>query len=31
MTFDVETAEGLDNCYKLAEIEERLGFPFLFP
>jgi len=26
LTHDVETAEGLDNCYKLAEIEERLGF-----
>ena len=26
MTHDVETAQGLDKCYKLAEIEERLGF-----
>jgi len=26
LTHDVETAEGLDKCYQLAEIEERLGF-----
>jgi len=26
LTHDVETAEGLNKCYPLAEIEERLGF-----
>jgi hypothetical protein len=26
LTHDVETAEGLDKCYQLAELEERLGF-----
>jgi hypothetical protein len=26
LTHDVESAEGLDKCYQLAEIEERLGF-----
>jgi glycosyltransferase involved in cell wall biosynthesis len=26
LTHDVETAQGLDKCYPLAEIEERLGF-----
>ncbi len=26
LTHDVETSKGLDKCYSLAEIEERLGF-----
>jgi hypothetical protein len=26
LTHDVETAEDLDKCYQLAELEERLGF-----
>ena len=26
LTHDVETAEGLDKCYQIAELEERLGF-----
>ena len=26
LTHDVESAQGLDKCYQLAEIEERLGF-----
>jgi len=26
LTHDVETIKGLDKCYQLAEIEERLGF-----
>ena len=26
LTHDVETAKGLDKCYQLADIEERLGF-----
>jgi glycosyltransferase involved in cell wall biosynthesis/peptidoglycan/xylan/chitin deacetylase (PgdA/CDA1 family) len=26
LTHDVESAAGLDKCYQLAEIEERLGF-----
>jgi glycosyltransferase involved in cell wall biosynthesis/peptidoglycan/xylan/chitin deacetylase (PgdA/CDA1 family) len=26
LTHDVETAKGLDKCYQLAELEERLGF-----
>lgn len=26
LTHDVETAEGLNRCYQLAELEERLGF-----
>jgi hypothetical protein len=26
LTHDVESAEGLNNCYPLAEIEKRLGF-----
>ena len=26
LTHDVESAEGLDKCYQLAELEERLGF-----
>jgi len=30
LTHDVETAKGLNNCYPLAEIEERLGFRSCF-
>ncbi len=26
LTHDVETAKGLDKCYKLAEIDEHMGF-----